>query len=65
MLLQAVCTAVDLLGRERNRNDRDAPGCPHGAVSAGYAATSWASASRSKRVPLKLPQRRTRPLFTI
>src|SRR5207244_1583642 len=52
-------------GVERNRNDRDAPGCPHGPVSAGYAATSSASASRSKRVPLELPQRRTRPLFTI
>ena len=111
MLLQAVCTAVDLLGRlpacrhvradessgaasrsgrnrgqksgetpataglkggrlvrpavERNWNDRDAPSCPHDPVSTGYAATSSASLARSKRAPLKLPQRRTRPLFTI
>src|SRR5207244_11787226 len=43
-------------GVERNRNDRDAPGCPHGPVSAGYAATSSPSASRSQRAPLQLPQ---------
>src|SRR2546428_13914112 len=100
MLLQAVCAAVDLLGRvpacrevgadessggrvekrAQRRTElwgdagngrpegwttrrpssgtgttRDAPGRPHGGVSAGYAATSSASASRSKRVPLKLP----------